>query len=530
MKKNSSRNPGIGLIFVTLIAGAAVAAPVAQVRRIEGDAELLRAGSGEPIPLEVGVGLTEDDRIYTGMDSAVELVFADASVVKVNELTDMKIAAFRPGDDAVRTRLWLKAGEVSAEVTHGGQTRSDFQIRTPTATCSVRGTFFMVRHVDGVTLQHTNEGLVDTVSHQTGATVQSHPGDRVEHNDQGESHTPHDHRNNQGNTRTLPGGSTRHEDRAAGRDRLTQSGGVAPGQGGSIGGNEFIRGTLTDVTGDVVRNRGGGTGGGLPGLGPNVLSNPSFAGLDGSSLARWVEVERARPDMLPIGGVTVAGLDPVDNRVALLWTPSMGTSVGSASSLDHGGAIFQTFTPARSGSHRLIVDYNFFTEEFIRPMGNPIPGDDVFDVFVFQPDFGAGGGPQQVGGNGGSSPDLGTPIFATHAESVSTARLQPGVITVPGVGADAFEAIPVAQQTGPQRFISNDFDLVAGTTYVAGARVVNRDVAGNELRDPMAFADNTGTTAVAIDRLAVHEIIPAGDSSGTVPDSGGDAEIPLPRN
>ena len=119
------------------------------------DAELIRAGQEDtPIPLVYGQELSVSDRIYTGMDTKVIIhFFANNSKVTIEELTDIKIAAFLVNTDIVRTRLWLKAGEISASIYRKSTVRSDFFVKTPTATASVRGTRFTT--------------LFDTVSQET---------------------------------------------------------------------------------------------------------------------------------------------------------------------------------------------------------------------------------------------------------------------------------------------------------------------------------------------------------------------------
>lgn len=105
-----------------------------------------------------GSFFSEHDRIFTSLDSEARFEFLDESqdfgsgtgfvycAVIVRELTDMKIAAFKSERNAIRVRLWLKGGEVAAEVNKTPEQRSDFAVKTPTATAGVRGTTFEARH------------------------------------------------------------------------------------------------------------------------------------------------------------------------------------------------------------------------------------------------------------------------------------------------------------------------------------------------------------------------------------------------
>jgi RHS repeat-associated protein len=101
----------------------------AVIKSIKGDAEILR--DGKVYPANVGDQLDPLDRIVTGVDSFVALGNDDESPVFVNELSDVKVNDFYTGGD-VRTRLWQKAGEISAEIRMSRrQTRSDFGIKRP---------------------------------------------------------------------------------------------------------------------------------------------------------------------------------------------------------------------------------------------------------------------------------------------------------------------------------------------------------------------------------------------------------------
>lgn len=152
------------LASICLLLSTSTAFAQIRVTQIVGEAEVTKA-SGETLQLRGGETLDPLDRIVTGMDSTVQLVFADDSMVVVRELSDIKIAEFTSGEDTTRTRLWMKAGEVSAELLHKkGAAASDFSIKTPTATCAVRGSSTTLR-VDGDrTEMATTSGRVDLIS------------------------------------------------------------------------------------------------------------------------------------------------------------------------------------------------------------------------------------------------------------------------------------------------------------------------------------------------------------------------------
>lgn len=110
------------------------------VGQVAGEVEVTPAGASDSHVLQPGEKIQEQDRVYTGFDSKVELQFSDGTVVVVQELTDMKVASFRTDEGKAKTRIWLRAGELDAHVKPATKGSNDFHIKTPTTTCSVRGT------------------------------------------------------------------------------------------------------------------------------------------------------------------------------------------------------------------------------------------------------------------------------------------------------------------------------------------------------------------------------------------------------
>jgi hypothetical protein len=112
---------------------------------VVGDVDVILPG-GIPQPLVTGAKLERGTRIYTGVESKAVIAIGDNRIT-IKELTDVRLDDLHIEGDADITRLWLAAGAVSAAVTSRHEVRADFQIRTPTATCSVRGTEFTVSYV-----------------------------------------------------------------------------------------------------------------------------------------------------------------------------------------------------------------------------------------------------------------------------------------------------------------------------------------------------------------------------------------------
>lgn len=139
------------------------AAPVNEVKvvRLKGAAEYKPAGCREWAVLREGTTLKEGDEINVDPDGEVVLEFGDNSKVTIQETTQLKIASFFTEGGVVRTELLLKVGQVSAKVIKTETTRSDFRIKAPSATSSIRGTVYSHFHDrSGASLVSVRQGVV----------------------------------------------------------------------------------------------------------------------------------------------------------------------------------------------------------------------------------------------------------------------------------------------------------------------------------------------------------------------------------
>lgn len=225
-----------------------------RVTQVEGDAELMPAGNADStVALVGGETVNPEDRVVTGMDSTVSLTFDDSSVVVVKELTDVKIGEYQSGGDMVRTRLWLKAGEVSAEVNPEKTTRSDFAVKTPTATCSVRGTGLDVGYSpgNGRTLQRTRHGNV-LFQAFSGQSTSNSAGQESQADDK-DLETDADVKTGEATSTSLPGGTSQDEKDGVEEsgNLLTNTGAGAPGDVGSTGSSNSTVSGIADEASDT---------------------------------------------------------------------------------------------------------------------------------------------------------------------------------------------------------------------------------------------------------------------------------------
>jgi len=100
----------------------------------------VRPGADKPwTAATVGMKLTSDWEISTGVNGQALLRFEDNSEVLVQRLTEMKISEFSRTPTEVKTRLQMKYGSVRIQVKKG-TAANDFRVASPTGTASVQGT------------------------------------------------------------------------------------------------------------------------------------------------------------------------------------------------------------------------------------------------------------------------------------------------------------------------------------------------------------------------------------------------------
>jgi hypothetical protein len=107
--------------------------------------------------------LQQGDEISVDPDGAITLQFADNSTTVVKNTTQLKIASYFTEGGVVKTEILLRMGEIAAKVCKSCATKSDFRIKSPTGTASVRGTDFSVSYDPGgkAMLTTVREGLVE---------------------------------------------------------------------------------------------------------------------------------------------------------------------------------------------------------------------------------------------------------------------------------------------------------------------------------------------------------------------------------
>ena len=154
------------------IAQSCVAPPEMRIKRMSGEVTVRRPG-GQWRLLEPTDVLTEDDEVATGVDSALELEI-DGDLVDLREVTMIRLAKLQTREARRKILIELRVGEVNATVKPRQTVDTNFDIKTPTATASVRGTTFAVFYdpIAKASLISVKEGSVSVNPARSGPATQ----------------------------------------------------------------------------------------------------------------------------------------------------------------------------------------------------------------------------------------------------------------------------------------------------------------------------------------------------------------------
>lgn len=156
----------VGLFLAAVPAAAAWAqppqAPVARVALAVGQAQRVGPG-GHAESLELGSAIAELDRIVTGKDAMLMLVFADQARVAVRPDTELVIRRYRVDPAGADTHIQLDlirgaVRQISGDAAHRQPER--YRLNTPIAVIGVRGTDFLAKVGDAGVETYVHEGMI----------------------------------------------------------------------------------------------------------------------------------------------------------------------------------------------------------------------------------------------------------------------------------------------------------------------------------------------------------------------------------
>lgn len=158
------------LLLALLLAGLASAAneSIALVVKASGEAVKVASDKSES-PLNTGMRLNDGDRLRTGADGRVVLIFTDdKSQLKLVPDTRIVLKGNRQGR-AVEKEVEMELGTLWTRVSRGN---TGLRIATPTSVASVKGTAWWTKVFEGGRTEViTEEGIVNLLSKESGEDV-----------------------------------------------------------------------------------------------------------------------------------------------------------------------------------------------------------------------------------------------------------------------------------------------------------------------------------------------------------------------
>lgn len=136
----------------------------ATVRHVTGSVRQFARQDVQAQPLQPGARLAEGTRIEVGADGYVRLEMSDGSTVRIPANSRVRLVSVRRQDasQASDTLILLEAGRVDASAQPQRNKASRFEIRTPLAVASVRGTEFGVAVQDDAAVTgEVTQGSID---------------------------------------------------------------------------------------------------------------------------------------------------------------------------------------------------------------------------------------------------------------------------------------------------------------------------------------------------------------------------------
>ncbi len=134
------------LIATPGIPSAAESPAIAQIKKVIGQAAILR--SGERRPAKVGDMLFVKDVIETGADGGIGITFIDNTVFSAGPNSQIALDEFQFNSNDFRGAMLADMRQGTLAVVSGDIARSTpgaMKVRTPTAILGVRGTTFVVQ-------------------------------------------------------------------------------------------------------------------------------------------------------------------------------------------------------------------------------------------------------------------------------------------------------------------------------------------------------------------------------------------------
>ena len=131
----------ICLLFLLIFMSFSSLFAVATVKDFFGKVKIKYDGDTKWSRITIGMELPANATVSTGFNSQIVLDLGNATL-DVLPLTRMTISEITESQDTINTSLFLQGGKIVADVQKIEGKINDFEIKSPVATASVRGTAF----------------------------------------------------------------------------------------------------------------------------------------------------------------------------------------------------------------------------------------------------------------------------------------------------------------------------------------------------------------------------------------------------
>jgi ferric-dicitrate binding protein FerR (iron transport regulator) len=140
----------VGILCLLIVPAAWAQSVAGSITAISGTATIARGGA--TIPAAYGAKVDVGDRIVTGAGSNVTVTLTDGSQIEITDSSNLTFDQNTLNADGTRasTKLSLLTGLVRSLVRSTAGTPPNFEVHTPNAVASARGTDYEVDHETGV--------------------------------------------------------------------------------------------------------------------------------------------------------------------------------------------------------------------------------------------------------------------------------------------------------------------------------------------------------------------------------------------
>ena len=143
--QNNKYSINITLILISLVVFSTLAGEarvVAAISSMKGDVQIRAVNERKYISAYKGQMIRSGDWIKTDLNVFLAIIFLDGSNIKIREKTEIEINSSRLGAKQLMTQMYISEGQTWNKVSKGNN--SEFEIKTPTAVASVKGTEFNI--------------------------------------------------------------------------------------------------------------------------------------------------------------------------------------------------------------------------------------------------------------------------------------------------------------------------------------------------------------------------------------------------